>query len=290
MEESKISEDPFANENNLDKKESSIIKKPSKILIISLIVLASILGIIIVLILTNLIDSEVFSKGTCEYMGETYEDGEKFPAEDGCNTCTCEGSTGQIYCTEMNCEQEDIDSEEEDEEDEDSSSELSDSELPTDIYEEQIYKEYTIDDTRFLVYIRSNMNYHLTNDNGESGVLYAEAGDTEWKSFIKVNELGTSKNNILYFGYDFDINKYVLLLISAKGAGSGEGIAKVVTYNQTDSSWEILECFYFIPEHWDLDSVSNLQEEVETYLDGNDQSWWVITSDTDCSDFEITEG
>ncbi|HCC67866.1 TPA: hypothetical protein DEP90_01465, partial [Patescibacteria group bacterium] len=153
MEESKISEDPSANENNLDKKERSIIKKPSKILIISLIVLASILGIIIVLILTNLIDSEVFSKGTCEYMGETYEDGEKFPAEDGCNTCTCEGSTGQVYCTEMNCE------------DGDNSTEVFNPELPSDIYEEQIYKEYTIDDTRFLVYIRSNMNYHLTNDN-----------------------------------------------------------------------------------------------------------------------------
>lgn len=40
--------------------------------------------------------------GTCEYNGETYEKGESFPAEDGCNTCTCE-EKGAVACTEMGC-------------------------------------------------------------------------------------------------------------------------------------------------------------------------------------------
>lgn len=42
------------------------------------------------------------SGGTCEYGGETYEEGESFPADDGCNTCTCE-EKGAVACTEMGC-------------------------------------------------------------------------------------------------------------------------------------------------------------------------------------------
>ena len=37
----------------------------------------------------------------CEYEGETYEDGESFPAADDCNTCTCED--GNASCTELGC-------------------------------------------------------------------------------------------------------------------------------------------------------------------------------------------
>lgn len=38
----------------------------------------------------------------CEYAGETYDKGESFPAEDGCNSCTCE-EKGNVSCTEMGC-------------------------------------------------------------------------------------------------------------------------------------------------------------------------------------------
>lgn len=41
------------------------------------------------------------SPGTCSYNGKTYKDGEKFPAKDGCNTCTC--SNGSVGCTEKAC-------------------------------------------------------------------------------------------------------------------------------------------------------------------------------------------
>lgn len=39
---------------------------------------------------------------TCEYGGVTYEEGDTFPADDGCNTCTCE-KHGAVSCTEMGC-------------------------------------------------------------------------------------------------------------------------------------------------------------------------------------------
>jgi hypothetical protein len=42
------------------------------------------------------------SDGACSYGGETYDVGESFPAEDGCNTCTCM-EDGSAACTLMGC-------------------------------------------------------------------------------------------------------------------------------------------------------------------------------------------
>jgi hypothetical protein len=41
----------------------------------------------------------------CEYNGEVYADGTSFPADDGCNTCSC--SDGMVLCTQMACVVED---------------------------------------------------------------------------------------------------------------------------------------------------------------------------------------
>ncbi|EYF03287.1 hypothetical protein [Chondromyces apiculatus] len=38
----------------------------------------------------------------CSYGGETYDEGESFPAEDGCNTCSCD-SDGSVLCTQIGC-------------------------------------------------------------------------------------------------------------------------------------------------------------------------------------------
>lgn len=38
----------------------------------------------------------------CNYKGQTYNVGQKFPAGDDCNTCTCE-SNGRVSCTEKTC-------------------------------------------------------------------------------------------------------------------------------------------------------------------------------------------
>lgn len=40
--------------------------------------------------------------GTCSYEGKSYSSGERFPAADGCNTCSC-GADGQVACTELAC-------------------------------------------------------------------------------------------------------------------------------------------------------------------------------------------
>jgi pacifastin inhibitor LCMII len=38
----------------------------------------------------------------CVYDGMTYEIGDSFPADDGCNTCSCDAD-GSVACTEMAC-------------------------------------------------------------------------------------------------------------------------------------------------------------------------------------------
>lgn len=39
---------------------------------------------------------------SCTYEGETYLSGDRFPAQDGCNSCFCED--GSVGCTEMGCD------------------------------------------------------------------------------------------------------------------------------------------------------------------------------------------
>ncbi len=43
------------------------------------------------------------SEPTCEHGGKTYSPGQRFPAADGCNTCSC-SDTGDVECTLLGCE------------------------------------------------------------------------------------------------------------------------------------------------------------------------------------------
>jgi hypothetical protein len=40
---------------------------------------------------------------TCTYAGVGYQAGQSFPAEDGCNSCSCEAD-GSVSCTEIGCQ------------------------------------------------------------------------------------------------------------------------------------------------------------------------------------------
>lgn len=48
----------------------------------------------------NPINLNPFPK-SCQYNGRIYKSGESFPAEDGCNSCSC--NNGNIGCTLMAC-------------------------------------------------------------------------------------------------------------------------------------------------------------------------------------------
>jgi len=268
----------------------------TKILAISLITLVVLLASVLILVMTgvlnlgDILDSK-HEKEHCEYKGKTYGDKESFASDDGCNTCTCNGSTGTVFCTEMDCESTETENEEEIEEtgeklddSEKEAEEVIELELPIEVNEEQVYREYDFGDVRYLVYQRTNMNIVFNEIYEESGILYADPNDSVWKSFLRINELGSSKNNV--FLLDYDNNEFLALIIDASGAGSGEGIAKLVSFNESLKNVEMLNCFYYIPEHWNLESIDDLKDEVQSYCQGNSE-YVQDSSNPNCSNFEL---
>lgn len=49
------------------------------------------------------VQDPAINSSVCEYNGVTYQVGESFPADDGCNSCSCT-ETGEVACTLMACE------------------------------------------------------------------------------------------------------------------------------------------------------------------------------------------
>jgi hypothetical protein len=275
----------------VDSKNSEVTppleKKSSRVLILTMLSALFILSVLLILFITGVLSGgKLDIEGSCEYKGEIYTDGESFPLGDGCNSCICNGDSGSVVCTNMPCVRDDTEEVVEEETEEEDLSEL---ELPSDIYEGQVAKEYIIEDRRFLVYQRPNMNLPIPESNNESGVLYADEGDTKWKPFIKVRELADSKNNVFLFDYDSQLDSYTVFLIDANGGGSGEGVAKLVSIGEEGDSWDILNCFYYSSDGWFPDDDMNLRDEVEEYLEDNPQHIQDMNG-TSCTDFEIVKG
>lgn len=80
--------------------------KINKILVLVGFMVVFLLGILLGIKINNGQDEEnpinlnPFPK-SCQYNGKTYKSGEGFPAEDGCNSCSCDD--GKIGCTLMAC-------------------------------------------------------------------------------------------------------------------------------------------------------------------------------------------
>lgn len=65
------------------------------------LLLASVIVCILAVITTIFTINNLNHNLQCLYNGKTYQDGESFLSEDGCNTCSC--SNGQVLCTERAC-------------------------------------------------------------------------------------------------------------------------------------------------------------------------------------------
>ncbi len=94
-------------------------KKFLFITVLLILFIIIILGIIFFLVFSKLqdnnidnnTDNESIITNQCDYENETYQDGDKFPDKDGCNTCTC--TNGEIACTEIYCYEEENEEQEE---------------------------------------------------------------------------------------------------------------------------------------------------------------------------------
>lgn len=82
-----------------------------------------------------------------------------------------------------------------------------------------------------------------------TGVWYATSQTGgHWKSYLEITNPGSVQNNPFHFWSDK--NTLNLLTIDYHGAGSGEGIAKILTSEDGGSVWFTSECFYFTAENF----------------------------------------
>jgi len=58
-------------------------------------------AILVVVLLDKSLVRKITCNQTCNYEGNTYNEGDSFPCKDGCNSCSC--SSGQVSCTKNTC-------------------------------------------------------------------------------------------------------------------------------------------------------------------------------------------
>lgn len=110
---------------------------------------------------------------------------------------------------------------------------------------------------------RPGMNIPVYNGTDYAGVVRKALGTTDWDEYLRVGSIPDSAKNNPYNLWPEEGGLY-LLLVDQNGAGSGEGIAKLVRIDEEAATFETVKCFYFVPEqHTDLslEQISQLDDE-----------------------------
>ncbi len=142
--------------------------------------------------------------------------------------------------------------------------------LPLGIENSQLYDPQQVGNEYFVKFLKGNMNLNIHTESERSGVLQAKVGDPNWKILFEIIDLAENRNN----PYEFwkEGNKYFSVLVDANGAGSGEGNGKLVSIDTFSKKWELLDCFYYVPERFNeyinkLPLGSILSNAIKDYLD-----------------------
>lgn len=116
----------------------------------------------------------------------------------------------------------------------------------------QVYSTSVIGDTEYIIYHRNSLNIPLEGYYVESGVLYRKVGEEDYKKLVGIidnEERPDAKNNVFKV-WEVD-EKIRIMIVDHLGAGSGEGMAKVLSTSDNGESWIVETCFYYTPEHWE---------------------------------------
>lgn len=158
-------------------------------------------------------------------------------------------------------------------------------EIPVGILSGQLTYPHSIEGVDFLIYRKSSRHF-FHESNGEAGVLYAEPDSTKWKVLLEIEDSSIGKNNPYLIGMTSD--KYYLLIIDDRGAGSGEGVGKLISIDRDSGLHSTDRCFYYGDYGFDWatapsDEVPAIVDEyVRTHKDSD-----METSDPDCQNFKI---
>lgn len=131
--------------------------------------------------------------------------------------------------------------------------------LPGDLEEAQLTEPQKIADTYYVKFLKGNMNFPVRSAVKRSGMLYANEGDAAWKIFYEIKDETSYSNNPYFFWNEGD--QFYTVIVDSGGAGSGEGIGKLVRINKQTGSWQIVDCFYYVPESFTA-HINSLSENV----------------------------
>ena len=127
--------------------------------------------------------------------------------------------------------------------------------LPTDIHEAQIDNYYLLGDVFVALVRRSSMNVYFLQDlpagfdASFAGMIAADNNTRKWEKILTIRDSNaTDKNNPYAIwtdgGYKTPQRYLFLTVVDQNGAGSGEGIMKLLT--STDAkTWIQEQCYYF---------------------------------------------
>ncbi|OGM04893.1 hypothetical protein A2715_04560 [Candidatus Woesebacteria bacterium RIFCSPHIGHO2_01_FULL_39_32] len=119
-------------------------------------------------------------------------------------------------------------------------------ELPPGLEKQQISDTYKFRDQYFAIFQKSNLNFPVSSDVQRSGVLVANEGDTNWKILLEIEDQPRNKNNPYYVAIENGL--IYILIVDTNGAGSGEGVAKLIESSDQGASWVTRDCFYYAVE------------------------------------------
>jgi hypothetical protein len=118
--------------------------------------------------------------------------------------------------------------------------------LPGDIYPGQIEKYFQVGEINVGLVLRTSSNFMLDLAEGQlptfSGLLVSAEG-APWRKYLEIRDLQPTDKNNPYYLWAHEGELY-LSIVDQNGAGSGEGIMKLVRLSST-GSWEIVGCYYF---------------------------------------------
>ena len=166
--------------------------------------------------------------------------------------------------------------------------------LPADVYPKQATYKYSYGRKDYLLYLRPSLNFDIAGESStQSGILYANPGDSSWKKFLTIKDTTLSKNNA--YVLDYQEGTLYFLIVDTNGAGSGEGVAKLISINPVTHEWQTDICFYYSGLVWNFGQTDSLNSAITKYLNmhpdyeffSRSSRYQNTNQEKYCSDFQV---
>ncbi len=115
---------------------------------------------------------------------------------------------------------------------------------PVKYYENQFGEKYTSDGYEYQIVNTHSMNIPIGKSTAYSGLLRRKIGDSKWDEYFRIHDKDLNAKNNIYQVFFVDRKIYVVLA-DQLGAGSGEGVGKIVVIYKDTNQLSNLKCFAF---------------------------------------------